>query len=54
MWTDFAAEERGRFRRAMPNARVVELVGARHAVYISNTEDVLREIRAFRRHAAPR
>jgi pimeloyl-ACP methyl ester carboxylesterase len=35
---------------AVPNARIVELPGANHYVFISNEADVLREIRAFVTH----
>jgi non-heme chloroperoxidase len=35
------------FRAAHPTARVVVLEGAQHKVFTSNTEDVLREMRAF-------
>jgi len=35
------------FRSAVRNARVVEIPGARHFVFLSNEEDVLRSIRAF-------
>jgi non-heme chloroperoxidase len=35
------------FRKGMPGAHVVELVGAEHYVFRSNEADVLREMRAF-------
>jgi pimeloyl-ACP methyl ester carboxylesterase len=35
------------FQRAVPGARVLRMVGARHYVFISNPSDVLFEMRAF-------
>ena len=35
------------FQRAVPDARVLRMVGARHYVFISNPSDVLFEMRAF-------
>jgi hypothetical protein len=34
-------------RSGVPDARVVELVGANHYVFLSNEREVLREIRLF-------
>src|SRR5690348_3894573 len=42
-----ARAQRDRFRKEMPNARVVEIFGARHRIVLSNEADVLRELRAF-------
>lgn len=47
MWKPSAVAQRDRFRRAMPHARVIELHGASHYVFISHQDDVLREMRAF-------
>ncbi len=47
IWKEFAARQRESFRREMPRARVVELRGASHAVYISNSKLVLAELRSF-------
>ncbi len=35
------------FRRGLPNAKVVVIPDADHFVYISNTDEVLRDINAF-------
>ena len=35
---------------AVPGARIVELPGANHYIFISNEADVVREIRAFVTH----
>jgi pimeloyl-ACP methyl ester carboxylesterase len=35
------------FKNAVPTARVIELPGAHHYVFLSNEADVLREMRAF-------
>jgi non-heme chloroperoxidase len=35
------------FKKDEPQARVVELTDAKHYVFISNEEDVLREVRSF-------
>ena len=43
-WT---REERARFRREVVNARVVELHGAHHYLFMSHEADVIREMRAF-------
>ena len=43
-WT---REERARFRREVANARVVELHGAHHYLFMSHEADVIREMRAF-------
>ncbi len=44
---EWEAAERRRLRNALPNARVVELVGASHYVFISNADRVEREMRLF-------
>jgi len=36
-----------RLRTGVPDARVVELVGANHYIFLANEPEVLREIRAF-------
>jgi pimeloyl-ACP methyl ester carboxylesterase len=46
-WQPFAKSQRELFRKNVPHARVVEISGANHRVFISNREHVLREIRAF-------
>jgi len=43
----WGSDQRARFRRALPAARVVELHGANHYVFYSNRADVVREMRAF-------
>jgi len=43
----WSAKERGRFKRGLPRARIVELHGANHYVFFSNQADVVREMRAF-------
>jgi len=45
--TAWGADQRARFRTAVPQARVVELHGANHYVFYSNRADVVREMRAF-------
>jgi pimeloyl-ACP methyl ester carboxylesterase len=47
VWQPFARTQRESFRKAVPTARVVEILGASHYVFISNPDVVLREIRAF-------
>jgi non-heme chloroperoxidase len=42
------------FRSAVREARVIEIPGAKHLVFLSNEEDVLRSIRAFVRLAVGR
>ena len=39
---------------AVPGARIVELPGANHYIFLSNEADVVREIRAFVAHRASR
>ena len=43
----WAARERDRFRREMPHARVVELRGANHYVFVSNEAEVESAIRGL-------
>lgn len=45
----WVAQERNRFRREMPNGRVVELHGAHHYLFMSHEADVIREMEAFLR-----
>lgn len=47
LWQPFAKTQRESLRKAVPDARVVELLGASHYVFISNPDVVLREIRTF-------
>jgi hypothetical protein len=47
IWQPFAKSQRELFRKSVPHARVVEIGGANHRVFISDQEHVLREIRAF-------
>lgn len=44
---DYAKRAIGRLQDGVPGARVVELAGANHYVFLSNESDVLREIRLF-------
>ena len=44
---DYAKTSIGKLRSGVPDARVVELVGANHYVFLSNEPEVLREIRPF-------
>lgn len=44
---DYAKASISKLRSGVPNARVVELVGANHYVFLSNEPDVLREVRPF-------
>jgi non-heme chloroperoxidase len=44
---DWAKTAISRVRTGVPKARVVELVGANHYVFLSNEQEVLREIRLF-------
>jgi non-heme chloroperoxidase len=44
IWKPAAKAQRDRFRKAVPHARIVELAGANHYVFVSNRDDVLREI----------
>jgi non-heme chloroperoxidase len=47
LWQPFARTQRESFRKAVPTARVVEILGASHYVFISNPDVVLREMRTF-------
>jgi non-heme chloroperoxidase len=47
MWSHFAEAQRHLFRQSVPDARVVEIHGANHYVFISHREKVLGELRAF-------
>lgn len=47
LWQPFARTQRESFRKAVPAARVIEISGASHYVFISNADGVLREIRTF-------
>jgi pimeloyl-ACP methyl ester carboxylesterase len=49
IWKPAAKAQRDRFRRTVPHARVVELHGASHYLFISHPQSVLREVRAFLR-----
>jgi len=44
---DWAKTAIGRLRSGVPNARVFELAGANHYIFLSNEPEVLREIRLF-------
>jgi pimeloyl-ACP methyl ester carboxylesterase len=47
---DFAKKTIADVRSGVPDARIVELAGAHHYVFLSNEADVLREVRAFLAH----
>jgi pimeloyl-ACP methyl ester carboxylesterase len=47
VWKPAAKAQREHFRRAVPHARVIELHGASHYVFISHQDQVLREVKAF-------
>lgn len=47
MWQSFATEQRKLLRDSAPNANVVEVAGASHYVFLSNRDQVLREIHSF-------
>jgi pimeloyl-ACP methyl ester carboxylesterase len=49
IWRQSAKAQRDRFRNSSPQARVVELDGASHYIFISHRERVLREATAFLR-----
>ncbi len=49
IWEPAAKAQRDRFRKAVADARVVELHEASHYLFISHQERVLREVRAFLR-----
>ena len=53
MWQPFAKAQRILFRKSVPEARVVEIVGASHYVFISHRERVGRETRAFLQTPGP-
>jgi non-heme chloroperoxidase len=44
---DYAKTSIGRLRSGVPKARVIELAGANHYVFLSNEPEMLREIRLF-------
>jgi len=44
---DYAKRSIGKLQSGVPGARVVELAGENHYVFLSNEQDVLREIRQF-------
>ena len=48
-WKRSAASQRDRFRKAVPHARVIELMGASHYVFISHEKKVVDEIVNFLR-----
>jgi non-heme chloroperoxidase len=47
MWQPFAKGQRDLFRTSIPQARIDEIHGASHYVFISHRQRVLREMRAF-------
>jgi non-heme chloroperoxidase len=47
MWQPFAKGQRDLLRKSVPQARVDEIHGASHYIFISNQEGVLRETAAF-------
>jgi hypothetical protein len=47
IWQQFAGAQRAGFRASLPQARVVEIDGASHYVFISHREKVRQETRAF-------
>jgi hypothetical protein len=47
MWQPFAKGQRDLLRKSVPQARVDEIYGASHYVFISHQKRVLRETRAF-------
>lgn len=48
-WQSFTRTQRESFRKSAANARVVEIAGARHFLFISHQENVLREVQDFLR-----
>ena len=50
IWQTAAKAERDRFRLSAPLARVHEIAGARHDLFISNRDEVLRDMRSFLRN----
>ena len=49
IWRLSAKTQRDRFRKSVPQARVVEIDGASHYLFISHREKVLQEVSAFLR-----
>jgi hypothetical protein len=47
VFTPFARAARDQFQREVKQARVIELHGAHHYVFISNGTEVAREMREF-------
>jgi non-heme chloroperoxidase len=47
MWQPFATGQRALLKERVPHANVVELFGASHYVFISNREQVLRDVNSF-------
>jgi len=47
MWQPFAKSQRDLFRKSAPHARIVDVEGASHYIFISNREQVTQEVRAF-------
>lgn len=47
MWRQFTATQRQLLRNGIPSARVVEIHGANHYIFISHQEKVLEEMRVF-------
>jgi non-heme chloroperoxidase len=47
MWQAFAKSQRNLFRQSAPGARVIEIPGGSHYVFISDRERVLQEVLAF-------
>jgi pimeloyl-ACP methyl ester carboxylesterase len=45
--TPLLERQPARFRRQVPGSRVLELIGGRHYVYLSNPQDVAAAIRSF-------
>lgn len=48
--TAWGSAQRAMFRKALPQAKVVELHGANHYIFYSNRDDVVREMREFLSH----
>jgi len=46
-WQQFAEAQRSSLRKSAPGAHVVEIRGANHYLFISNREEVVREVREF-------
>ena len=47
MWQPFAKSQRALLRKSVPQARIVEIEGGNHYIFISNREEVATEVRAF-------